>query len=101
MTLFRALRQWLPHGDDQGAETWVFCLRVCLYLTSVPGTSRGQKRVSGSQGLELQVAACGCWELNLGPLQDQSCHLSGPVGLFCFICCWGPDQESLKWKARI
>lgn len=89
------LRQWLPRGDDQEAETWVLCLHVCLYLTSVPGTSRGQKRVSGPQGLELQMAACRWWELNLGPLQDQCCHLSGPVGLFCVLfASWGLDQES-------
>lgn len=26
---------------------WIFCLHVCLYAPCVPGTCRGQTRVSG------------------------------------------------------
>ena len=40
----------------------LFCLKVCLY------------KVSNSLELELQTAVIcqgGCWEMNLGPLEEQ------------------------------
>lgn len=41
--------------------------RMCI--TYVPGTQGGEKRVSDPPRLELPL--CGCWELNLSPVEQQ------------------------------
>jgi hypothetical protein len=51
---------------------WALCPHMCLCPTCMPGACRDQKRASES----LEVAddsepSVGCWELNLGPLEEQ------------------------------
>jgi hypothetical protein len=63
------------------------CITVVL-CAYVPGVSEGQRRASESLELGLQNAEglqplCGCWELDLGPLQEKKyskplSHLSNP-----------------------
>lgn len=64
---------------------WVSCLCVCLCTTCVPGTSRGQKRVSDPLKLESQAAVRRCVDLDIKPgsfgtsvpsLQAHSCAQS-------------------------
>lgn len=52
---------------------WVFCRRVYLCTTCIPGASKSQKRVSEPLGLELQSyeLSCGCWKLNPSPMEEQ------------------------------
>ena len=47
---------------------WVFSLHVYLYTTYVTGAHGGLKRALNSLAL---LSACGCWELNPGPLEEQ------------------------------
>lgn len=52
----------------------VFCLRVYVYTTHVPGALKGQARESDAQKLELQVAVSPppeCLESNVGLLEKQ------------------------------
>ena len=50
------------------------CLHLCMRMMCVPGAHRGHKRVVGSPEtgvMNIRELPCGCWELNLGPVQDQ------------------------------
>ena len=53
---------------------------VCLCITCGTGAIRDQNRVLDPLEVKLQIGVelpCGCWELNLGPLEEQSVfHLS-------------------------
>lgn len=49
---------------------WVFYLHVCLCTTYMPCILRGQKRTLNPLKPELQT--CGCWDSNVGPLEEQA-----------------------------
>lgn len=53
---------------------FVLCVFV-LYVPAVLEEARGSIRVPGNLGLELGTVmdewSCGCWELNLGTLEEQ------------------------------
>lgn len=57
-----------------------FSLDVCMCITCVPGTWRGQKGLSGPLKLELQVIV-GCWDMNLGLLEEQPVPLNSELPL--------------------
>ena len=44
---------------------WVFCQFVCVSCVS---SALGGSRAGVTDGYEL---SCGCWEWNLGPLEEQ------------------------------
>ena len=47
---------------------------ICGYVYMCAGAYRGQNRAYDPLELELQaVVSCGCWEQNLGPLQEEWC----------------------------
>jgi hypothetical protein len=56
------------------------CLHLGLYTPCMPGASRGQKRVPvrfyKTGVTDSGQPACGCWELNPGPLEYWSSPLS-------------------------
>lgn len=66
---------------------WVLCMYVymCVFhifmcTAYVAGASISQKRALASLELTQWVAvACGCWELNPGPLQEQQLILSAKL----------------------
>jgi hypothetical protein len=51
----------------------VFCLHACLCSICMPGTLGGKKREL--ETLEVELDDCepsrGCWELNLGSLEEK------------------------------
>lgn len=59
----------------------------CVYISTscVSGICRGQKYVADLQKLEPRVKdsceSCGCWELNLYPMQDQQMLLTAVLFL--------------------
>jgi hypothetical protein len=55
------------------------CLHVCPCTTFVPGSHGSQKRALAILGLELQKAVS--WEVNLGPLKEQSMLLTAESSL--------------------
>jgi hypothetical protein len=45
---------------------------MCTCIICIPGARRSQKKGLGPLGLELVCKPpFGCWQLNLGPLQEQ------------------------------
>lgn len=79
---------------------------VCLHIMNVPGTLRGQE---GAQAPVTGIAGsceppCGCWELNLGPLQEKLLLASSPAPMvleaFClalFSVCPGFLTADATW----
>ena len=58
---------------------WVFCLPTSLCTTCGPGVLRGQKRVNQRRFSRTGVTGsseppCGYWELNPGPLEEQTAN---------------------------
>jgi hypothetical protein len=45
------------------------CMHECMCTTYVSCLQMSEEVIS-PQGLALEVSVCGCWELNLGPLQE-------------------------------
>lgn len=56
----------------------MFCLHVCQCISCMSGMCGGQKRVSDSLEIELKTLVSyqifGCWESNLGPLNERTVH---------------------------
>ena len=54
------------------------CMYVCMYMDTFVGIySAHQKMASDSRELP-----CGCWELNSGPLEEQSVLLNSELSLY-------------------
>ena len=52
-------------------KNWVFCLHICLCLTR---PEEGIKSIFNCRGIVATDGCelpCGCWQLDLGPLQEQ------------------------------
>jgi hypothetical protein len=72
------------------------CVCVCIYIymdMCVSCTYTGTNRTLDSLELELYMPLCGCWELNLGPVQEQpllpfSEPSRAPDKLFFFFFFW-------------
>jgi hypothetical protein len=68
----------------------IYLFHVCEYTVAVFRRTRGRHRIPMTDGCE---PPCGCWELNLGPLEEQSVLLITepslqPQGaLFFFLYC--------------
>lgn len=62
----------------------MFCLYVYVRIICLPGTCGSQKRVLASLELELWMMwdTMWCWELNLGPLQEQQVLLIAEPALW-------------------
>lgn len=63
----------------------VFCLHVCIYTTRVhlvPGEIRRQCWTPGARVTDgCEPPPYGCWEPNLGPLQEQQMLLTAEPSL--------------------
>lgn len=60
-------------------------LFTCMCITYVPGTQGGEKRVLDTPRLELPL--CGCWELNLSPVEQQYFFNPGAISpVPSFLC---------------
>jgi hypothetical protein len=91
-----------PAGKKQGIESYsVFSLKkkksnlliICNYLVAVfRHTRRGHLISLHTGGCEPGVIPqCGCWDLNSGPLEEQSVFLPAepscqPSTAFCLFC---------------
>lgn len=50
----------------------MFCRNVCMCTALVPGACGGQKQAPDPRGwMDGCALPCGCWELNVSPLQEQ------------------------------
>lgn len=57
---------------------WCLCLHIYLYATYVWCLCRSEDgiRAPGTGGLDSCEMACGCWESNPNPLEEQPVLLS-------------------------
>lgn len=67
----------LPHSSSSSSDDCMcmsVCLHVCTCTTCRPGTHEGQERALAAPGSGVKDdcdISWGCWEQNLGPLQEQ------------------------------
>jgi hypothetical protein len=61
----------------------VFCLLIYLCTNCVQGLRRPEESIgsSGTGAIDVGESPCGCWELNPGPLEEQSVLLSADSSL--------------------
>ena len=65
-----------PPSFKNSYHVYILCICVGVGYVHVNGNDPGgQKRLFNPLGLSLQVVGavlCGCWDLNLGPLEELS-----------------------------
>lgn len=52
------------------------CFHVCMTEHYMCALSEGDTRSLGTGAIEGCESQCGCWELNLIPLEDRPCALN-------------------------